>query len=281
MALYSFCVKKKGASNYTRANMRHELPFLDFLAMQFSSKQELLKFLGVDPEKFEDIAIVYQNNRTEKILPLYFDAPELETISREMIDLSSLDECDTLIEALALGYTFPDLAKVATEVPTLRQVDDIISKIAYDNRPRVAFRKNRMNQKAVEYYENGRYEMFRNELMRSYLGIRKAYMSLRETNHIVGKTKAKVAPTLTMQELVKRHSEAKNKTFEILRAYEILKSLTLTSYEESLVVRILADDENAYEELMASDTERLEYLSPLIVYLNERRGKVRKIGTID
>ena len=84
-----------------------------------------------------------------------------------------------------------------------------------------------------------------------------------------------------MQEELRKHYEASNKTYDILQAYNILKVLTLTSYEENLIARIFADDEIAYEELMASSADRLEYLKPLLIYLAERRGKAKKIGPID
>ena len=180
MALYSFCVRRKGTNKYVRAHMKHDLPFLDFFAMQFNNKQELIRFLGADLEKYDDVAIIYKNNHTDKILPIYFDSPQLEVISKSMLDFELLADCETIKEALAVAYNSPGLIKVAIEVPTIREVDEIIERIAHSDLPEKAYDTGRMNKKAVEYYEKCRYDMFKQELMRSYIGIRKAYMALRE-----------------------------------------------------------------------------------------------------
>jgi len=277
MALYSFCVRKKGTNEYACAHVKHELAFLDYFAMQFNSKEELLKFLGAHLDKYDDIAIIYQNNHQKKILPLYFDAPELERITKSMVDFSKLNECDSIYLMLAYAYRNGKLLKIKSSVLE-KSVDfeRIVAKISLHNRPEVAFRTRLLNKKALEHWNNGYEDMFKRELSKSYMNVRKAYMSLRENDYISGQKNPKKVPNLTMQEIINRHIEAVNKTYDVFTAYNILKKLTLTSYEENLIVRILSDDENAYEELMASDVERLEYLKPIIDYLDERRGNAKK-----
>ena len=282
MALYSFCVKKIGTTEYAIGHTKHELAFLDYLAMQFNSKEELLKFIGAPLDKYDDIAIVYQNNGEKKVLPLYFDAPELENVCKSMINFNSLEECDSIYLMLAYGYTYGGLISIDKSISTEnKDFDKIAEKILTDSRVKIAYKAGLANEKVLQLWDEGYDNAVKRELAKSYINFRKAYMSLRDNDYILGKENPKEVPSYTLKELIKRHTEAINKTKEICNVYNALKDLKLTSYEENLVVRILRDDENAYEELMASSTDRLEYLKPLLDYLAEKRGKAKKIGTID
>jgi len=280
MALYSFCVRKKGTNNYIRANMRHELSFLDFFAMKFNNKRELMQFLGADLNKYDDIAITYQNNHEAKFLPIYFDAIHLDQITSAMINLDAIDNYESIYEALAVAYKNPSVLKIK-EVPIIKTVDEIVGRIAYENRPTLAFRNNRMNQKALEYYENGRNEMFRVELMKSYLNIRKAYMSLRENGQITSKKVLKKVPNVTMQTIYDNYQNRMTNIFKYQKAYETFKLIKTTPYEDVLIQRIIEGDDDAYDELMQTDLERIEKLKPILDFIKSLRGNAKKIGTID
>ena len=122
MALYSFCVRKRGTENYVPANKKHDLPFLDYMAMRFNNKEELMKFLGADLQKYDDIAIRYQANGEEIILPVYFDAKELDEISGLMVDLNQLEDCKTAYELLAVAYKNPGNVGIK-KVPDVKTLD--------------------------------------------------------------------------------------------------------------------------------------------------------------
>ncbi len=271
MASYSFCVRDKKTGEYIRDTRNHELAFLDFFATRFNNQEELMRFLGVDTSLYDDISIGYMSNHELRILPIFFDAPELEAIVREMVTISSLEEYPSIYDAIAVAYNFPKGVQVASRVPECDASGKILLRLQIEDMPTKALKAGLLHQKAHEFITKGYRRVFNDEMNSSYLSVRKAYMAIRNENYINGNHIMKPGSNMTMEELVDRHNS------ETMSIYQILERVELTPYEERLVTRVLNnDDEEAYEELMASNVERLKYLSPVLAYLSKARGKERK-----
>lgn len=251
MALYSFCVRKKGTTSYVSGNNKHELAFLDYFATRFNNKEELLNFLGVSPLIYDDIKICYQSNHEMKILPIYFDARELEDIVTKMINFKSLDELtDTL--KITIAYQNKTNIDVKKIVPRLHITDNIMQRIFYSDRPYIAFDNKLLHSKAVEYWEDRKVLLLEREMFSSYLNIRKCYEFLRKNNYIVPSKVIKSVSNITMQEIAN----------DLI--YERFNNESLTDYEANLLERVNNNDETSYEELMGSSIEKVEKLKPFI-----------------
>ncbi len=267
MALYSFAVRKKGEEKYSRSGIRHELAFLDYLSMQFNNKEELIRFLLENPEQYDDIVITYRHNNETKIIPVYFDAVELKHIVNPLIDFGPLAEADNIYYQIARAYKNPSCVKVETELEETEDFDKIMAEILYDNRFKKAYNMHLINKKACEYAEDNFTQGFIREMLSSYLNIRKAYAFGRKSNYIKGNARVKNVPPLHREEII-RQFEAENPRY--------MPILDTTPYENILFARIINGDESAYEELMAFDIERLEYLKPILDYLGRYKGNHKK-----
>ena len=362
MALYSFCVRKKGTDNYVRANARHELAFLDYFAMRFNSKEELMKFLGADPQKYDDIAITYQSNHEFKILPIYFDAKELDQILGLMIDISKFSDCKNIYEIIALAYNNPKMLTIK-KIPEVKTLDEI-TRAALEFKKSIAdsdvvdllnslikleilelgdqagnyvdetevrkycldainlnkkgkqeelkivekltkieeklsraisdefgkrfgitgVRVQQIEDKLDDLSKKRYFETFKIELMKSYLTLRRSYVYLRENGLLKGKRIATAAPKATMQEVYQNLLKKENSVQNESQGLHNL-SVATTSYENNLIQRCLSNNEviadEAWDELMQFDFERLEHLSPIIEYIRSVRGNMKTIGTVD
>ena len=266
MALYSFSVRNKETGEYTRDTVNHELAFLDYFAAQFNNQEELMRFLGVDPEKYDDIVIEYQHDHETKRLPIFFDAGELERLTDKMVDIIDFEQYDSVYEAIALAYNSPTFMRVSPTVPETNDFNKILIRLQIEDVPERALVSDMLYIKAYEHIKNGRTRLLREYMMSSYTAVRKAYMVERNLSYIFGDRRVKPGSPHTKKELQR---EFRYKTMSI---YEILQDLNLTEYEDILVTRVLNNnDESAYEELKASSMERLKYLAPVMSYLDRKR----------
>ena len=273
MARYSFCVKdKSNPKKVLCLDGKYDLPFLVYFIAQFNNEKELLKFLGLNPNEYESIKIGYKVEKTLKLLPIYFDAPILEKISKSMIDFEAFFECGNVYEEIALAYKNPQMLKIAKKVPRTREAYTIVEATLNGPKPKAGF----LNNEALDHYSKYNAELyqtdgdseyhrdkFTKELMSSYIQIYKAYAHLRANGLIRPEIIEHNVPNYTMKEIIDSYGRS-----EMSLIYEILKGLNLTEYEEILVNKILNGDENAYEELKNSDVETVERLMPLIRYLD-------------
>ena len=312
MALYTFYVKKKDENKFVSANIHHELAFLDFFAMQFDNKKELMKFLGVDFSKYDDIGIMYRTTlkngkKTVVLLPIYFDAFELNQIAGSMVDVSKL-KGRTIYENLAIAYNNPKMVKTKKSVPMIKPVEEILESVielaenkeqlyegsnSYGDLEQVAntfgvtsVRISQIKANALKTYENEIKRSLGNDLTRSYLVIRRAYETLRSKGILKGNLmrSKRNLPSLTMGRIYESYI-AKNDRDYYTNKYSSSSNLHLTEYEEYLLQQISYGDEEACaraaEELMKSSTERLEALNPFISQARALRGNSKKIGSID
>ena len=251
MALYSFCVRKKGNTGYFKGNFKHDLVFLDYFATRFNNKEELLKFLGVDPKVYDDIKICYQNNREMKLLPIYFDSRDLEEIVSNMIDFKSINELNDLLK-ITIAYHDKNTFEVKKIVPKNYITIDIIKRIFYSDRPYLAFDAKLLHAKAIEYWEERKEILLEREMLSGYLNIRKCYEYLRRNDYITPNKRAKRVPDITMQEIVN----------DLI--YERFNSNDLNDYQNNLIARVNDGDETSYEELMGNSIEEIENLKPYV-----------------
>ena len=286
MARYSFCVIRK--SNPTEAlylKGKYDLPFLVCFAAQFNNQKELLKFLGLNPNEYKSIEIGYKVEKTFKFLPIYFDAPIIVRIGTSMVDFTAFEECGNVYEEIALAYRNPKLLKTSKIVPETREVYTIIDRTLKGPKPSEEL----INDAALEHYLKYNQEFYQRDgdsdfhrdkfaekLREGFIQIYKAYIHLRANGLMQPEVVNHQVPNYTMQEIIDSYGKS-----GMTLIYDILEGMKLTEYEEIIISRIIRGDEDAYEELMANDAERLEYLRPILPYLAGRRGNVRKIGTID
>ena len=259
---YSFGVRKKGSNEYIKLGIKHSLAFLDYFALHFNNKEELMHFLNIDLASYDDIAITYNSNGENKVLPIYFDALELYFISSTLISLKSLEDFDDY-QALAIAYQNPSLITTETFLPR-SYVSTIINGLI-DNNIEKALKEDVIHERIYKFYENnGNFEL---ELLKSYLCIRKIYDWLRRIGALYD-SMFKTEPVLeTMDEILASFSVGNNST---MRFYQILSLLSPTEYEEFLISKAVSSEE-AYEELMALSSDRLERLAPIIKHINTIR----------
>ena len=189
MDRYSFCVLKRGAKKFTISKNKHSLAFLDYFAMQFKNKKDLIQFLSGRPNAYEDIAISYVSNGKNKIIPIYFDAIQLEEIVKEMVQVPF--EVTDHFQFLALAYKKVIKPTVINEVPDLKVVSRLLSQIKRDNLIQIAAMSGYLHKRAQDFYDNFDYDLFDQEIRRSYLSIRKIYTFLRNNGIIHGESREK------------------------------------------------------------------------------------------
>lgn len=206
MGRYSFCVLKRGAKKFTISKNKHSLAFLDYFAMQFKNKKDLIQFLSGDPNAYQDIAISYVSNGKTKIIPIYFDAIQLEEIVKEIVQVPL--EVSDHFQFLALAYKKVIKPPVINEVPDLKVVSRLLIKIKRDNLIQMAATSGYLHKRAQDYYDNLEYNFFDEEIKKSYLSIRKIYMFLRNNGIIQGEAREKPMFINTLQDY-------NNKTFSL------------------------------------------------------------------
>lgn len=189
MGRYSFCILKRGAKKFTISKNKHSLAFLDYFAMQFKNKKDLIQFLSGNPNTYEDIAISYVSNGKNKIIPIYFDAIQLEEIVKEMVQVPF--EVTDRFQFLALAYKKVIKPTVINEVPDLKVVSRLLSQIKRDNLIQIAATSGYLHKRAQDFYDNFDYDLFDQEIRRSYLSIRKIYTFLRNNGIIHGESREK------------------------------------------------------------------------------------------
>ena len=278
MARYSFGVHEKGTDRILYSRKRFSLPFLDYFALQFNNSSELIRFLGADPEKYDDIEIVYKSEGTVKNLQIYYDSLELEKISGSLIRLPLSHTSMLVKERLAIGYAYPKTVKVSTQIPDSSQAKEITRRIhMIPGFADMAHELEYLDGHTYDYYKKGDYDHLHRHLLKSYLSLRKIYTLLRNNYYLIGNPDiVKSGIDFTMQDILKNYSISFDD-----KVYKLSRRLLLTPEEETLVAKILIDsDSESYDLLMASSPERLNYLKPLINEINERRGSSLKKGTI-
>ena len=224
MALYQFCAHKKGG-NFKRAKhifgeAKHDLQILDLISMQFNNKEDLMRFLGVDLEEYDDIAITYQSNgEPQKLDVILADAPELDDILYSMVDFGVIEEYDEILK-LALAYDTPKYVTVTNKVDRELLGFNKIKQTLISEPWRVenAFNVGLLHRRAYEFYARGQYDLFMNEITRSYLTIRKLYTYLRSRGLIRPKPERK-QPVLTDLHTIK--DELENIAFRYLKPFII------------------------------------------------------------
>lgn len=189
MGRYSFCILKNGAKKFTISKNKHSLAFLDYFTMQFKNKKDLIQFLSGNPNTYEDIAISYVSNGKNKIIPIYFDAIQLEEIVKEMVQVPF--EVTDRFQFLALAYKKVIKPTVINEVPDLKVVSRLLSQIKRDNLIQIAATSGYLHKRAQDFYDNFDYDLFDQEIRRSYLSIRKIYTFLRNNGIIHGESREK------------------------------------------------------------------------------------------
>lgn len=273
MALYSFSVRDKKTGEYIRDDKRFDLAFLDYFAMQFNDEKELMKFLGIDLDKYDNIVIEYSNNHERKFLPILFDAPKLEEIVRGMVSFPQ--SYSSVYENIATGYKYPGMVEISEKVPNINATSKLLifTRILDRDNEAVADKLNKngyLHDKAVEFAKKGYSSVLTDEMTSSYMKMRKLYMGLRELGFISGGCSKKPICNTTMEEVLNKLA-TEGKTID-----EITGSLKLTPYEELLISRVLNEsDEEAYKELKSCSLERLRYLEPVFRYIDSERRKNR------
>ena len=217
MGRYSFCVLKRGAKKFTISKNKHSLAFLDYFAMQFKNKKDLIQFLSGDPNAYQDIAISYVSNGKTKIIPIYFDAIQLEEIVKEIVQVPL--EVSDHFQFLALAYKKVIKPPVINEVPDLKVVSRLLIKIKRDNLIQMAATSGYLHKRAQDYYDNLEYNFFDEEIKKSYLSIRKIYMFLRNNGIIQGEAREKPMFINTLQDYNNKTlslEDYSNKEYDIL-----------------------------------------------------------------
>ena len=189
MGRYSFCILKRGAKKFTISKNKHSLAFLDYFTMQFKNKKDLIQFLSGNPNAYEDIAISYVSNGKNKIIPIYFDAIQLEEIVKEMVQVPV--EVTDHFQFLALAYKKVIKPTVINEVPDLKVVSRLLSQIKRYNLIQIAATSGYLHKRAQDFYDNFDYDLFDQEIRRSYLSVRKIYTFLRNNGIIHGESREK------------------------------------------------------------------------------------------
>ena len=217
MDRYSFCVLKRGAKKFTISKNKHSLAFLDYFAMQFKNKKDLIQFLSGNPNAYEDIAISYVSNGKNKIIPIYFDAIQLEEIVKEMVQVPA--EVTDHFQFLALAYKKVIKPTVINEVPDLKVVSRLLIKIKRDNLIQMAATNGYLHKRAQDFYDNFDYDLFDQEIKKSYLALRKIYMILRNNGIIKGESREKPMFINTLQDYNNKTlslEDYSNKEYDIL-----------------------------------------------------------------
>lgn len=240
MGRYSFCVLKRGAKKFTISKNKHSLAFLDYFSMQFKNKKDLIQFLSGDPNAYEDIAISYVSNGKDKIIPIYFDAIQLEEIVKEMIQVPA--EVTDHFQFLVLAYKKAIKQNIINEVPDLKAVSRLLIKIKKDNLIQMAATSGYLHKRAQDYYDNLEYNLFDQEIRKSYLSIRKIYMFLRNNGIIQGESREKPLLTNTLQDYNNKTLSLKdysNKEYDIL--LKMLQEL-IQKEEQSEIAELLKNN---------------------------------------
>lgn len=275
MAKYSFYVRDKETGQNLYSKNRHPLQFLDFFASQFNNKEELMRFLGVNPEKYDEIGILYKVSGEVKNLKVYFDSLELEEMSRSVINLPFPYTSLLIKERMALGYVYPRLITYANIIPESDATKEITRRISIPGFADKAYLDGLLDAKTLEYYEKGEFDRIPNHLLKHYLLLRRVYEALRNDYYLIAsEDKMNQTSNITMKEIIDTYNDSFNANF-----YKKLMKVNLSLDEQILIGKALIDsDEEAYELLKASPTERLEVLNPIIDYISKKRGNVKKIG---
>jgi hypothetical protein len=235
-----------------------------------------MKFLGVNPEKYDDIGILYKVGSEVKNLKVYCDSLELEEISRSVLNLPFPYTSLLVKERVALGYVYPRLVTCATIIPESSSSKEITRRITIPGFAEASHAIGLLDDKTLEYYNKGEDDRISNHLLKHYLLLRRVYEALRNNYYVIpDKSVEKSVSDVTMQEIVEQYGSCFNKTF-----YRKLMQSNLSLDEITLIGKVLFDDdESAYGLLKASTSERLEVLKPVLDYIEKRRGKARMIGT--
>ena len=288
MARYSFAFQDRETGKYIGdPDRKFELAFLDYFAMWFDNKEQLIRFLNLDPVNVSDIAIMYHSGGEEKLLPIFFDAPELWAIVSEMVRIPSSESFDSIYEALAVSYVFPEGVK-AGRVQVRHEAANAISKILIYMRtvdclqdlPSEAYRTGYLDK--IAFSVIGNHKQFQEAMTSSYLCLRKAYMFLRFRKQFISGevSKKRDVPDLSMSELVHNYKIRIGYQVGILGELNELSSDERTehqknrdSYETELLERARYSDE-AYEELRALPPDRLDALAPEIARVENYRRRL-------
>lgn len=289
MALYSFCIKRKNGEYETyskprigTAKTKNDLEVLDALTMQFNTKQELMNYLGIDPKKYDDIAITYQMNKRIRRIPVILsDAPELEDVAFKQIGFHpSLDGCD-LSTKLAETYHYSSNTKITLDPSKSLGWggDRIYNAINGQSRVDEAYDSRALHKTAYDDFNDNWELAFANGIFKSYLSTRKIYLFLRKRGYLSAHPQNKAIPFGTLKDAIMGCREsAHDRIMAAIPTY-------IDSYEEYLVGKILNGDNDALEELMAFPAEKLQryqtFLNLLNSYYAERRRSQRRFEKVE
>lgn len=297
MALYSFCIKKKNEPHFHRMlpDNKYDLQFLDFLTTHFNNKQELFKFLNLDDEVV-DIAITYKHDGSyQKLNILYAGATELREVASSMVELDPNVQLNEEIANVGYGYLHSETVTCEKTVPSnTNGFQKIYREFLKDNRAKIAFRTNRLHRHAYESYMTfGDCNYLLNELCKSYLAIRKIYMSLVEQGRMYERPFSVKHSDISLRDIeaTKKSNEdfsqvCEQESFfdkrgELInihigndiedRMNALIRRMNISDYDAMLVARVIRNDNDALEELMANDVEVLENFREFFTILTEYR----------
>lgn len=312
MRNYSYCVRNKKTNKYVSLGVRHELEFLDYMAMQFTDKEKLMSFLGVDLEKYDDIEIEYKVGNKKEIIPVIFDPQELNYIAEELVLepfnylvfnetrskmatlFSELKEADRTI----IGYNYPETISVYKDNRTLRtmriHLKPIYRALLEHGVINKAFMLGLVTEEAYKKYDSGDILGFIDEISKDYLSIRNACVAAATINgRYITPEYARTPrfPYKSLEDVTKDINPVFDSEF-----YDLLINSKLTASEQNCIAsflffgnNLLGDDPNhkrvdAYKAIRKLAKYSSD-LKKLLKYIDEKQeslkeGNVKKLGTI-
>lgn len=294
MSLYSFCVKAKNGKFHRLKGIscedKHSLQILDLISMQFDTKKDLMRYLDIDLNRFDDIAITYRSQGKDRKLEVILSgADELKDVAYSTIDFDYLSDLGDPSLQLALAYYSSKGLKIVNQVDIHRFGFDRIYRTFcnqasnFDSGVNVEV----LNNQAVRLFNEGQQQLFLREVSKYYLTVRRMYSCLIENGALSRKENLEVSPMLTLKELVNDFFNSNSPNNPKIEMLDLLANLNLNDMESELINAILEGDNNAMAELMAFDATKLEkfreFLSLLPSYyqFQLKQGKVFIKGSND
>ena len=310
MVLYSFAVRKKGTEEYVSLEQKNELVFLDKFATSFNSKESFMRFLGINLEEFDDIKIIGSDN---ELLPVYFDAPDIFNLTREMIKTPIAFTMPSCYDSLTVSYfenepvEFNDISLMKRAILTLeewyaknpgmplvmehlkRSLKSLLLRIKrktygeYANHCRLETRDvKRIGEMQLMRSVNPEdYNNFYNQLVDKYAEIRKMYVILRTENILEGKELNNEEPDKTAQELYANYQITQERCKKYNAISRICDGLEKNRSMRGIFIEMALGSEVALATYDKMADELKAYYKPSTDLIFELRGNAKKLGTID
>ena len=310
MALYSFAVRKKGTDEYISLKEKNELVFLDRFATSFNSKESFMRFLGVNLEEFDDIKIM---GSAGELLPVYFDAPDLEALAEYLIKIPIAYAIPSCYDSLTVSYfenepvEFNDISLMKRAILTLeewyaknpgmplvmehlkRSLKSLLLRIKrkaygeYANHCRLETRDvKRIGEMQLMRSVNPEdYNSFYNQLVDKYAEIRKMYVILRTENILEGKELNNEEPDKTAQELYANYQITQERCKKYNAISRICDGLEKDRFMRGLFIEMALGSEVAFATYEKMAQELKDHYKPITDLIFELRGKQKSIGTVE